>query len=122
MNQENIIFKKGINAFNSRHFYDAHEFWEELWLDYKLPDATFIQGLIQLSVSYFHYYNGNLKGAKSMLKKCLTKFDCYNERVRGIDIIDLKSKIIDLQKLYFQIDSTSVNIDRYVITLKVSHE
>ena len=90
MNKETELFYKGIEAFNNRSFYDAHEYWEKIWLDNKLEDATFIQGLIQLSVSYFHYFNGNLKGARSMIRKCLTKFDKY-EFARGIDIQQLQS-------------------------------
>ena len=59
MKKEDVLFNKGIEAFNNRQFYDAHEYWEELWLDYKLNDAQFIQGLIQLAVSYFHFFNQN---------------------------------------------------------------
>ena len=43
MGREDILFQKGIKAFNERNFYDAHEYWEELWLDYKLEDSKFIQ-------------------------------------------------------------------------------
>ena len=121
MNKEQELFQQGIDAFNNQQFYDAHEYWEELWLDYKLTDASFIQGLIQLAVSYFHYFNGNLKGAKSMAKKCLLKFDQF-EYVRGIDILRLKSKIINLQNKYSKIDNTSYNLDNYIIELKIIHE
>ena len=121
MNNDEALFQKGIDAFNNRQFYDAHEFWEELWLEYKLEDADFIQGLIQLAVSYFHYFNGNLKGARSMAKKCLFKFEPYNS-IRGIDVQDLKSQISDLQTYYKKIDNTDYNIDRYIILLKVIHE
>lgn len=121
MNKETELFQQGIEAFNNRSFYDAHEYWEEIWLDCKVEDATFIQGLIQLSVSYFHYFNGNLKGARSMIRKCLTKFDQY-ESARGIDVRQLKSQIQDLQDLYNEIDNTCVNINTYIITLKVIHE
>ena len=121
MNKETELFYKGIEAFNNRSFYDAHEYWEEIWLDCKVEDATFIQGLIQLSVSYFHYFNGNLKGARSMIRKCLTKFDQY-ELARGIDVLQLKSQIQNLQDLYNEIDDTCVNINTYIITLKVIHE
>ena len=99
MNKEQKLFHQGLVAFNNRKFYNAHEFWEELWLDYKLKDASFIQGLIQLAVSYFHYFNGNIKGARSMAKKCLFKFEPYNS-IRGIDVQDLKSQISDLQTYY----------------------
>ena len=121
MNEENTLFQKGIEAFNNRRFYDAHEYWEELWLDYKLEDAAFIQGLIQLAVSYFHYFNGNIKGARSMIRKCLTKFDIY-ESARGIDIKQLKIQINDLKNQYDDMDDTCNNIDIYIITLKVIHE
>ena len=39
MKKEDVLFHKGIEAFNKRQFYDAHEYWEEIWLDYKLKDA-----------------------------------------------------------------------------------
>ena len=45
MTKEETLFQKGMDAFNKRKFYDAHEYWEELWLDYQLNDAMFIQGL-----------------------------------------------------------------------------
>ena len=115
------LFLKGIDLFNKKDFYDAHEYWEELWLNYKLKDASFIQGLIQLSVSYFHYFNGNLKGARSMVRKCLMKFDQY-KFVRGINVEQLISQIHDLENKYKEIDNTSYNIDIYIITLKVLHE
>ena len=60
MTKDDQLFNQGIAAFNKRQFYDAHEYWEELWLEYKLDDAKFIQGLIQLAVSYFHFFNKNL--------------------------------------------------------------
>ena len=41
MTIEDKLFQKGIDAFNDKCFYDAHEYWEELWLDYKLTDAKF---------------------------------------------------------------------------------
>ena len=121
MKKEDILFNKGIEAFNKREFYDAHEYWEELWLDCKLNDSQFIQGLIQLSVSYFHFFNQNLNGARSMLKKCQKKFDPI-EFARGIDVIELKSQIYNVQK-YFDIVDNSDNItNSYIIILKVIHE
>ena len=83
------LFLKGIKAFNNRSYYDAHEYWEDLWVDYQLKDAKFIQGLIQLSVGYFHITNLNINGAKSMFGKCLKKLDLYKENSRGIDVVFL---------------------------------
>ena len=83
------LFQKGLNSFNSSNFYDAHEYWEDLWSDYRLTDAKFIQALIQLSVGYFHITNNNKNGAMGLLKKCKPKFEEYKPCCRGIDIINI---------------------------------
>ena len=121
MGKEDLLFHKGIEAFNNRQFYDAHEYWEELWLDYKLNDSQFIQGLIQLAVSYFHLFNQNLKGARSMIKKCLKKLDPF-QSTRGIDVIGLKLQICNVQKYFDKIDNTNDINTSYIITLKAIHE
>ena len=121
MRREDILFQKGIKAFNERNFYDAHEYWEELWLDYKLDDSKFIQGLIQLAVSYYHLFNNNLNGAKSMIKKCLGKLENF-DKSWGIDVNDLKKQVQDVQNHINRINYTNEFIDSYIIILKVSHE
>jgi len=80
------LYLKGLNAFENHEFYDAHEFWEDLWSDYRLPDAKFIQGLIQLSVGYFHITNNNRNGALGLLKKSINKFELYKPEYRNINI------------------------------------
>ena len=80
------LFRKGIEAFNNQQYYDAHEYWEDLWSNYRLKDAKFIQALIQLSVGYFHISNTNINGAKGLLNKCLLKFDFYKPSTRGLDV------------------------------------
>ena len=121
LKKEDILFHKGINAFNNRQFYDAHEYWEELWLNYKLNDSDFIQGLIQLAVSYFHLFNQNLKGARSMIKKCLKKIELFKV-TRGIDVIELQSEIYNVEKYFNKIDNTKDIKGSYIIRLKVIHE
>jgi len=118
MKQEDELFQKGIDAFNDRCFYDAHEYWEELWLDFKLEDTKFIQGLIQLAVGYFHLFNNNLNGARSMIRKCLGKFEGF-ERVRGINIKKLIKQVEEVQIYLNNIEDISYIIDRYILTLKV---
>tara|TARA_Y100000590_G_C15649634_1_gene988231 strand:+ start:863 stop:1237 length:375 start_codon:yes stop_codon:yes gene_type:complete len=80
------LFLNGLKSFNDHSFYDAHEYWEDLWSDFRLKDAKFIQGLIQLSVGYFHISNLNINGAKGLLNKCLLKFESYGPQSRGLDV------------------------------------
>ena len=62
------LFKRGLDEYDKGDYFEAHEAWEDLWSDYNFPDRKFIQGLIQLSVSFVHLGNGNLIGAKNLLK------------------------------------------------------
>ena len=96
------LFLKGIDSFNNRLFYDAHEYWEDLWTDYRLKDAKFVQGLIQLSVGYFHITNLNINGACGLLNKCLFKFELYRPRQRDIDIENI---IISVEKSLQNLDN-----------------
>ena len=83
---KNKLFIDGLNSFQDANFYDAHEYWEELWSDYYLKDAKLVQALIQLSVGYFHITNNNKNGALGLLKKCKNKFEMYAPVSRNIDI------------------------------------
>jgi hypothetical protein len=56
-----------------------------------------------------------------MLKKCLKKFDPI-EVARGIDVIELKSQICNVQKYFDKIDNTNNIATSYIILLKVIHE
>tara|TARA_B100000579_G_C22828794_1_gene854730 strand:- start:715 stop:1089 length:375 start_codon:yes stop_codon:yes gene_type:complete len=87
------LFDKGLKSFNEKKFYDAHEFWEDLWSDFRLSDAKFIQGLIQLSVGYFHISNFNKNGANGLFKKCLPKLNLYRPEHRGIDVENILKSV-----------------------------
>ena len=101
----NTLFQAGLKLFNEKNFYDAHEKWEDLWSDYYLKDRLFIQGLIQLSVSFVHLKNNNLNGAKSLLNKCKQKFEGLDIQ-RGIDVKKLLISIEKVQDNYDHIDSS----------------
>ena len=97
------LFFDGLQAYEEKDFFEAHELWEELWSEYYLDDKTFIQGLIQLAVSFVHLGNGNLKGAKSLLKKSTDKFSSYSGLHRGINIDKLKQQIVIIKNEYEQL-------------------
>ena len=97
------LFFAGLLAYEEKDFFEAHEMWEELSSEYYLDDKTFIQGLIQLAVSFVHLGNGNLKGAKSLLKKSTDKFSSYSGLHRGINIDKLKLQIVVIKNEYEQL-------------------
>ena len=99
-NKKNSLFIKGVELFNKKEFYDAHEYWEELWLEYYLEDKKFVQALIQLTVAYYHLSTGNKKGALSLFNKSLDKMKTFTPDNRGIDvnmIISSINQVIDVE-------------------------
>tara|TARA_Y100000739_G_C20139830_1_gene253979 strand:- start:32 stop:415 length:384 start_codon:yes stop_codon:yes gene_type:complete len=80
------LFLDGIKLFNEKKFYEAHEIWEDLWTEYRQADDKFIQGLIQLSVGYFHISNINKRGAVSLFNKSLSKFELFKGIHRKINV------------------------------------
>ena len=98
------LFKRGLDEYDKGDYFEAHEAWEDLWSDYNFPDRKFVQGLIQLSVSFVHLGNGNLTGAKNLLIKCQQKFDDYNGIHREINLSDLKSSIEAVEIVYSELN------------------
>ena len=94
------LFQTGLEHYHSRDFFRAHEVWEELWSEYYLADRKFIQGLIQLSVSFVHFGNGNMNGAKSLLRKCTEKFESFFGTHRGINVQILLDNMEQVRRAY----------------------
>lgn len=80
------LFQKGLEAFNSARFYDAHEEWEEVWLQTPNPERMFLQGLIQVAAAYHHYQRSNLRGARTLLREGTAKLEPFPEIHRGIEL------------------------------------
>lgn len=83
-------FQKGIEQFNARSFFEAHETWEEIWLTAPEPEKTFLQGIIQVSAAFHHYRRGNPTGAQSLLTAGLRKLSRFPENHRGLDLEALR--------------------------------
>ncbi len=108
MNEPEImeeLYLQGLEAYHNGDYYDAHEFWEDLWSDHYFEDRRFVQGLIQLSVSFVHLQNNNLNGAKGLMRKCIEKFNDYNGIQREINVDSLKKQIISIQNMYDRMNS-----------------
>jgi hypothetical protein len=80
------LFQKGLDAFNSARFYDAHEKWEEVWLKTPNPEKMFLQGLIQVAAAYHHYLRANVRGARWLLREGAAKLKPFPEVHRGIEL------------------------------------
>jgi len=83
---ERRAFEKGVGEFNTGYFFECHDTLEEMWTGIRGPSRDFFQGLIQVSVAFYHLSNGNLAGAASMLRRALKRFEKYPGRYFGFDL------------------------------------
>ena len=83
-------FQRGIEQFNAREFWNAHESWELVWLPAPEPDKTFLQGIIQVSAGFYHYTESNLVGARSLLRRGLAKLEQFPGDYRGLLLEELR--------------------------------
>ena len=84
------LFARGIELFNTRYFFEAHEAWEEIWLHTEPPEKTFLQGLIQVTAAFHHHSRENLRGTKSLLRAGLLKLEDFPPHHRGLDVEKLR--------------------------------
>ncbi len=78
-------FSRGIEEFNRQFFFEAHDIWEELWMETTGNHRLFYQGLIQTAVGFYHLSNENYKGAFSQFNKALAKLGQYLPAFHGVD-------------------------------------
>lgn len=87
------LFMRGVEEFNREFFFEAHDVWEELWMETTGSHRLFYQGLIQTAVGFYHLSNGNYRGACSQFGKALEKLDQYLPSYHGIDTASLVKRV-----------------------------
>jgi len=78
-------FLQGIEEFNRQYFFEAHDVWEDLWMDTVGNHRLFYQGLIQTAVGFYHLSNRNFRGACSQFSKARNKLERYLPEFHSVD-------------------------------------
>ena len=81
-------YLEGIEHFNARRYFDAHEVWEEIWLRSSGDTKLFYQMLIQAAVGLHHYERGNARGARGMYDNVMDKLDRLPPFLMSLDLND----------------------------------
>jgi len=84
--EERAAFDKGVAEFNDGYYFECHDTLEDLWAGLRGPSRDFFQGLIQVSVAFYHLGNANTAGAASMFERALRRFEAYPDRYFGFDL------------------------------------
>lgn len=92
--EERRAFEKGVAEFNAGFFFECHDTLEEMWSGIRGPSRDFFQGLIQVSVAFYHLSGGNSSGAESMLARALKRFEKYPDRYFGFDLAAHRAELV----------------------------
>ena len=93
-------YREGVELFNRAAFFEAHEALEDVWRAAPHKDKKFLQGLIQVAVALHHHGNGNLAGARSVLKRAFRNLSLYPEGFGGIHSAALLRSISEWQRAF----------------------
>ncbi len=75
-------------CWNAARFFDAHETLEPRWIRERDPG---LQALIQLAAALHHLTRANVRGARTMLDRCLVRFDSAGSAPYSIDLREMAS-------------------------------
>jgi hypothetical protein len=118
LNPENKIHPnaiKGIQLFNQKKFFEAHEELEFAWRAEPGSIRNFYRGILQIGVAYYHLSHKNFSGATKLINRAMKWLEPYSGIYLDINIGKLKKDArIILKKLdngdYSDIDSIDTEI------------
>jgi uncharacterized protein len=79
-------FSRAIEQFNGGRYFECHDTLEALWVESSGEEKRFLQGMIQVSVGFYHYVNGNPSGALSQWGKGADKLSGFAPVHAGLDL------------------------------------
>jgi predicted metal-dependent hydrolase len=80
------LLRAGVDLYNGGSFFEAHEAWEEVWLDAENAERDFYQGLIQITAAFVHVTRNEYPGSVRLLDAGIAKLARYGERKHGIEL------------------------------------
>jgi predicted metal-dependent hydrolase len=82
---------KGLEEFNRREYFEAHETLEEAWNQDDSVGRELYRAILQVAVAYLQIERGNYQGAMKMFLRLRQWIDPLPDSCRGVDIAMLRS-------------------------------
>ncbi len=86
----------GIERFNRKQFWFAHEALEDAWNEEPAPVREFYRGILQLSVVCYHLRKGNLRGAKKVYARSQKWLKPFPSVCQGVALGRFRQDMADL--------------------------
>ncbi|WP_440990633.1 DUF309 domain-containing protein [Haloarchaeobius baliensis] len=92
--------RAGIAVFNAGDFHDAHDAWEDRWLDLEsgTDDERLLHGLIQFTAAVHHGYGRNWTGCVGLAESAHEYLDGLPGEYRGIDVVRVRRILVEIAR------------------------
>jgi len=84
---------RGIELFDARHYWEAHEALEEAWKLEPGPARHLYKGILQAGVTYLQIERGNFVGMAKMYERCKKWLAPWPDHCRGVDVAQLRHDV-----------------------------
>ena len=93
-------FKRGLELFEKREYFECHEVIEELWLETAKTDAyrDLYQGVIQAAAAMYQFERGIFSGAKGLAKSSVGYLEKYTPEALGCEVAVFIERMCQLLK------------------------
>lgn len=110
----------GIERFNRRQFWFAHEALEDAWNAELGPVREFYRGILQLAVVCFHLRKGNLVGAQKIYQRSQKWLKPFPDICQGVALGRLQKDMVSVMAQAEHLGADQLDkLDKYP---KISYE
>ena len=81
-----MSLEEGLALMRAERWFDAHEALEDEWREAPAAERDFLQGLVHVTVAWYHASRGNAPGASRQLAKAARRLGPYAPAHRGVDV------------------------------------
>lgn len=102
--------REGVELFNQREYYEAHEPLEAAWMVTDSPERDLYQGILQIGLAYYQITRGNYRGSLKMFKRGQRNLTPLGEALLGIDISQLQEDARLVETTLRQLGPDNINL------------
>lgn len=85
---------RGADYFNREYFFEAHDEFEELWMEAREAESReLFHGLVNLATGFYHYRMNNLAGMRSQLHKGVARLRNLPQHCHGVAVERLLQQV-----------------------------
>ena len=102
----NELWERAINEHNRGDYHEAHEIFEDIWLELDNRDEKdIVQTLAQADALAVHLETGNLAAAKRLMRQLPELLQTFPKEYRNINLVEFKLWLTQMISIVPDVDN-----------------